>query len=131
LRAARYCLFTAGALNAFFGVVHLGLGIRLHGMALVGDVKALAEMLNFVAGVYVLALALACFSATTDLLSTRLGTLILASTTVVYAARAAAEGPLFPGFSWAIFILCLFAAVLHAAPLVLPRRIGERVPRQA
>ncbi|MEW6664865.1 MAG: hypothetical protein AB1512_06560 [Thermodesulfobacteriota bacterium] len=112
-------VFIAGCFSFVLGLFHVYLGWKIHGLgALSPEHRALMEMLNISTGLLVFLLAIGCTLFIDEVLSTRVGRLILVFGFLLYAMRAIGEVILFPTFNVVIFMICVLVAILCVVPLL-------------
>jgi hypothetical protein len=112
-------LVIGGGLNVLFGLLHIWLGWEFHHAThLSPDDRALMEMLNVGAILFVFFFAYASFFYRKELLSTALGKAVLALILLMYLSRAAEEVILSPVFSAVIFAVCLLVAGVYLAAIL-------------
>jgi hypothetical protein len=126
----RPLLLVGGALNTLLALFHVFLGWKIHHFpGLAPGYKALMEMLNAGGTLMIVLFAVASLACVEEMLSTRLGKLMLGCVFAVYFSRAVEEIIVSPRFSPGIFAVCLLIAVVYLMVLVVPVRIQR--PRAA
>jgi len=112
-------LVIGGGLNVLFGLLHIWLGWEFHRAThLSPDDRALMEMLNVGAILFVFFFAYASFFCGKELLTTALGKAVLALILLMYLSRAVEEVILSPTFSVVIFATCLLVAGVYLAAIL-------------
>ena len=112
-------LVIGGGLNVLFGLLHIWLGWEFHHAThLSPDDRALMEMLNVGAILFVFFFAYASFFCRKELLSTALGKAVLVLILLTYLSRAIEEVILPPTFSIVIFAACLLVAGVYLAAIL-------------
>lgn len=112
-------LVIGGGLNVLFGLLHIWLGWEFHHAPYLSpDVRALIEMLNMSAILFVFFFAHASFFCKREMLTTRLGRAVLVLILLVYVSRAVEEVILSPAFSAFIFAACLLVAGVYLATIL-------------
>lgn len=119
----RALLVVGGGLNCILAVFHVWLGLQIHAMpGLAPGQRALMEMLNAGGTLMIAFFAVASLGFATDVLTTRLGTLVLGFVAVLYLSRAVEEIVISPHFSALIFGVCLAIAGIYMVLLVSSSR---------
>ena len=112
-------LVIGGGLNVLFGLLHIWLGWEFHhATRLSPDDRALMEMLNVGAILFVFFFAYASFFCRREMLTTGLGKAVLALILLMYLSRAIEEVILSPTFSAIIFATCLLVAGVYLAAIL-------------
>jgi hypothetical protein len=112
-------LVVGGVVNVLFGLLHIWLGWEFHRAThLSPDDRALIEMLNVGAILFVFFFAYASFFCRKELLSTALGKAVLVLILLMYLSRAVEEIILSPTFSIVIFATCLLVVGIYLAAIL-------------
>jgi hypothetical protein len=118
----RGLILAGGVLNSLFALFHVFLSWQIHHISGVApDIKALLEMFALGGTLMIFFFAFASLLCPTDLLTTRLGRLVIGLIAAVYLSRAAEETLLAVQFSPVIFWSCLLVGVIYVVALVAPR----------
>ncbi len=118
-------LTIGGVLQGILGVFHLGLGWKIHHWSEVPvDARVLMAMLNVAGILFIFFFAYVSFFCKQELLTTGLGKTVLVLILLMYLARAGEEVVL-PGFSVAIFAVCLVVSGIYMVPLLASVRRTE------
>lgn len=128
----RSLLVLGGLLNSILALFHVWLGWQIHLMTgLNPGHHALMEMLNAGGTLGIAFFAVGSLACAQDLLTTRLGKLLLGVVFLFYLLRAIEEILIAPRFSAVIFGVCLLIAVIYLVVLCVPfapRQRGAAVP---
>jgi hypothetical protein len=112
-------LVIGGGLNVLFGLLHIWLGWEFHhALNLPPDYRAVLEMLNVGAILFVFFFAYTSFFCGKELLTTALGKAVLVLILLMYVSRAIEEVILSPTFSIVIFATCLLVAGVYLAAIL-------------
>ena len=112
-------LVIGGGLNVLFGLLHIWLGWQFHRAThLAPDDRALMEMLNVGAILFVFFFAYASFFCKREMLTTGLGKAVLVLILLMYLSRAIEEVILSPAFSIVIFATCLLVVGVYLAAIL-------------
>jgi len=115
----RALLVVGGVLNCLLAAFHVWLGVQIHTMAgLAPGQRALMEMLNAGGTLTITFFAIASLGFAGDVLTTRLGALVLGVVAAFYLSRAIEEILISPDFSAVIFGVCLAIAGFYLVLLV-------------
>jgi hypothetical protein len=115
-----------GLLNGVFTLFHLWLGWQIYSVAaLEPGFKSLMEMLNVGLVFLVLLFALAALLYPEELVSTKIGKLLIGASAVFYLSRAGEEILISMQFSWQIFSLCLAVGLYYLALLLFAIQAGS------
>lgn len=111
-------VFAAGCVMILFALLHAYLGWEIHRLtALSADHRALMEMLNVATGLFALFFGISSLFLARELLTTRLGRVVLFFGLLMMAFRSVAEIVIAPSFGAPIFVVCAVVACFYGAAL--------------
>ena len=120
----RILLIIGGAINVFFTLFHILLGYNIYRLPdLPEHYRSLMTMLNAGGATFILFMAIASLALTQEMLTTRLGKLVMLFTAFLYGSRALEEIIVSPHFSTFIFTACMIVAVIYIIPLLSMKKI--------
>ena len=119
-------LITGGVFNIILTIFHIFLGYKISLFENIAPgYRELMIMLNVGGTLFILLFAIASLAYTKDMLTTRLGKLLIVFIILLYASRAVEEIIVSSHFSLLIFIVCVIIALDYLSILLIPERNGK------
>jgi hypothetical protein len=118
---AKKMLTIGGVLNLILTAFHVFLGFQIYNITgIAPQLHELLIMLNVGGTLFILLFTIASFFYIQDMLTTRLGKLLIRFVVLLYASRAVEEILIVSEFNMVICIVCLAIAAVYASLLFIP-----------
>lgn len=125
-------LILGGVINLVFGLFHLYLGYVLHTIPGIPEgYRPLMEMLNAGGALMIFFMAFASLLYKEEMLTTKLGRLVIILTLLLYWSRAVEEVTIAASFSIVIFASCLSIGFIYFLLLLPAKEVKAEVPEMA
>ena len=122
-------LTIGGVINLIFGLFHLFLGYMLHTNPNIPEgFRPLMEMLNAGGALMIFFMAFASLFYKEEMLTTKLGRLVIILTLLLYWSRAVEEATIAAGFSAVIFTSCILVGIIYFLLLIPSKDVTADVP---
>jgi hypothetical protein len=115
---SRILLIIGGVLNLLLAAFHIFLGYTIYQIQdIAANYRALMIMLNAAGTLFIILFTVASFVFIQDMLTTRLGKLLISFVALFYASRAIEEIIVSPQFSLFIFVICVLISAIYVVLL--------------
>ena len=119
---SRILLIIGGVLNILLAAFHVFLGYQIYQIQNIAIFyRALMTMLNVGGTLFIVLFAVASLALTQEMLTTRLGKLVMVFVVLLYASRAFEEIVIAPYYSVYIFGICILMSAIYFVLLVMGR----------